>query len=505
MLNNGDKVGRFIIEDVLGEGGMGIVYKAHDENLGRPVAVKVLASESGEDGVARVLREARIAAALDHPNAITIHEGGEIDGKPYIVMEFVPGQTLRAYVGDSTPVARKIRWLVDIARALAAAHRMGVVHRDVKPENVMVRPDGKIKVLDFGIARKSAEPVSASAPTARMVAPTVTTKGAVLGTPMYMAPEQVRGKAADGRSDQFSWAVVAYELLEGARPWEAHDALGAVAAMMSEPPRPMQASGVPEGARTVVMRALSRSPAERFGSMDDVVSLLEPYAEGAENANSDGGKPVREKKPGPVTGGRYSTQDLGQAIALALERKAKMEAEGGKYGFDDLTAAAREVGVEEHELRAALASLHPVVAPPKEELDEERRRSKQRLMRHAAMWGVFSVFFFLLDMATAGGQWWFVPALAWGVGVAAQAVAYYFPVTLTPEEKEKKRLEREKRLAKLARKHEEERRKLGVRENKKLRIEEPPRSAIAATDDDAVLEAMAEEEAARRKTRSAKR
>lgn len=498
MLQPGDKVGRFIVEHALGEGGMGIVYQAHDENLGRKVAIKVLASAGDAEASARVLREARVIAALDHPNAVIIHEGGEINGEPYIVMEMVPGQNLRTFVDKpDVPPARKIRWLLDVARVLAAAHRTGIVHRDIKPENVMVRPDGRIKVLDFGIARRSATAFDVAGPTAKAFIPTVTSAGGFVGTPMYMAPELLKGKAADGRSDQFSWAVLAYELLEGKPPWEAADALGIVATMMSEPPKPMQNDAVPEEVRGVIMRALSASPANRYGSMDDIVELLETFAE-KDNKSDGPSEPIVAKKAmsapsaGTLAGGRYSTQDLGQAIALALERKAKADAAGGKYDFDDLKEAAREVGIEENDLRAALASLRPALPPLPERWSDRQRRAKQQLQRHAAIWGAFSVFFFLIDMGTAGGEWFFFPILTWGVGLAVQAAKYFFPVDPTPEEEaleqQIEQLRHQKVMEKLAAKQA----KIGS--PKKLRVADPTPNKQARSEEEA--EALAEEEAA---------
>jgi serine/threonine-protein kinase len=507
MLQAGDKVGRFVVEHVLGEGGMGIVYQAHDEHLGRKVALKVVATTGDAEASARVLREARVIAALDHPNAVIIHEGGEINGEPYIAMELVPGQNLRTFVDKpDVPVTQKVRWLVEITRVLAAAHRAGIVHRDIKPENVMVRPDGRIKVLDFGIARRSASAIDAAGPTAKAFIPTVTASGGFVGTPMYTAPEILKGKPADGRSDQFSWAVLAYELLEGKAPWEAPDALGIVATMMSDPPKPMQNKAVPEEVRTVIMRALSPAPASRYGTMDDIAELLEPYADGEAKSEVHAKPSAATKKPSAakgssvVTGSRYSTQDLGQAIALALERKAQAEANGGKYDYDDLKAAADEVGIDEKDLRAALASLNPVVPPALETWSDPRMVERQKLKRAAAMWGAFSAFFLLLDLATAGGEWSFFPILGWGIWLAVKAVRFYFPVELTPEEEAieqtKEQLKHQKMMQKLAEKQ-------GKRGAPKVRIAAaPPKVRTVDVDDD---DALAEEEAIREDRRARRR
>jgi serine/threonine protein kinase len=167
MLKPGDTFERYTIDAAIGQGGMGCVYRAHDSRLDRRVALKVISEGAAArgDADARLLREARAAAALDHPNAVSIFDVGELDGSPYIVMELVSGRTLREAVGDaSTPVATRAAWLGDVARALAAAHRRGLVHRDVKPENVMVRDDGVVKVLDFGIARRAPPSIPSATP-----------------------------------------------------------------------------------------------------------------------------------------------------------------------------------------------------------------------------------------------------------------------------------------------------------------------------------------------------
>jgi serine/threonine-protein kinase len=290
-LTKGTTFGRFLIEGMLGEGGMGTVYQAVDTKLERRVAVKLLSvdPDAGDAarsrGAARLLREARAAAAIDHPNAIAIHDVGEVDDTAYISMELVKGQSLRTYVGDtSVPIATRVRWLTDVARALAAAHAIGVVHRDVKPENVMVRDDGSIKVLDFGIARIAGDdeverPLASTDDVIDAWRVTLTTCKSFVGTPRYMAPEQLHGERVDGRADQFAWGVMAYELLAGVPPWrgETMSLVTLVGVLESEPP-PLRdaAPAVSASVARVVHRALAKTPSERFASMHEVDEALAP-------------------------------------------------------------------------------------------------------------------------------------------------------------------------------------------------------------------------------------
>jgi serine/threonine-protein kinase len=274
--------GRYRIVSELGHGAMGTVYRAHDSVLRRGVALKLLRTASDDGGappsqesVARLLREARAAAAINHPNAVSIFDIGEVEGTPYIAMELVEGQGLRACIGvPSLPIATRLGWLVDIARALAAAHERGVIHRDVKPENIIVRHDGVLKVLDFGIAKQVG---GAGGPPDTLDKVFETRPGMVVGTPAYMAPEQLCGEAADAGSDQFAWGVVAYELLGGARPWGAEDqGLRALSEMAWRDPLHLSAQNpaitVPLG--DVVMRAISRDRRGRFGSMNELLAAV---------------------------------------------------------------------------------------------------------------------------------------------------------------------------------------------------------------------------------------
>jgi serine/threonine-protein kinase len=290
MPREGEAFDRYRIESVLGEGGMGVVYKAFDPRLNRRVALKVVRPprfatadegqelEGATEATARLLREARVAASLSHPNAVAIFDVGEVNGEAFIAMELVSGRSLRDYVGDAKiPMTMRLRWLHDVARVLATAHRAGLVHRDMKPENVMIRDDGDVKVLDFGIARRLArDPLTNDS--GIEAERTLTRSGTAVGTPLYMAPEQIRGEPTDGRTDQFAWGVVAYELLAGKCPWRIHPTnYATLAAIVSEDPPPLRAVApdVPSAAVDVVTRALKKTPDQRFASMDGIVAALE--------------------------------------------------------------------------------------------------------------------------------------------------------------------------------------------------------------------------------------
>jgi serine/threonine-protein kinase len=269
---------------------MGQVYRAYDAMLNRRVAIKLLRPDrspvdAGDfttaPSVALVLREARMAAALDHPNVVSIFDVGEQEGNPFIVMELVNGRSLRACIGHpEIPISERVHWLLGVARGLAAAHHAGLVHRDVKPENVLVRDDGVVKVLDFGIARlertASQRPPSQRAGATAAFAGTI--ESTLAGTPAYMAPEQIRRERIDARVDQFSWAVVAYELLAGKLPWAGEPGgPGAPASILTavlerDPPRLSGAKlGIAESFVDTVHRALAKNRDARFASMDELL------------------------------------------------------------------------------------------------------------------------------------------------------------------------------------------------------------------------------------------
>src|SRR5271170_518112 len=213
-LSSGSKLGPYEIQCPLGAGGMGEVYRAKDTRLGRDVALKVLPESFARepDRLRRFEQEARAVAALNHPNILAIHDIGQDHGSPFLVSELLEGETLRGVLDrGAMPQRKTIEYGVQIAHGLAAAHEKGIVHRDLKPENVFVTKDGRIKILDFGLA-KLAQTVGSD--DATMTSPN-TAIGVVMGTASYMAPEQVRGEGADARTDIFAFGAVLYEMLSG--------------------------------------------------------------------------------------------------------------------------------------------------------------------------------------------------------------------------------------------------------------------------------------------------
>jgi eukaryotic-like serine/threonine-protein kinase len=272
----GTRFNQYELVSPIGAGGMGEVYLAEDTKLSRKVALKLLPAAFTKDAtrVRRFVQEAKAASALNHPNILTIHEIGEANGAHFIATEFIDGETLRAQLyGKKLGFSAALDVATQIASALAAAHAVGVIHRDIKPENVMVRRDGIVKVLDFGLAKlteQRPDTVDSEAPT---IAKVNTDPGTVMGTANYMSPEQARGQEVDARSDIFSLGVVLYEMLAGRAPFAGVNALDVVGAILNQEPVPLKshAPDAPTELQRIVSKALRKDRDERYQHIKDLL------------------------------------------------------------------------------------------------------------------------------------------------------------------------------------------------------------------------------------------
>ena len=290
--------GRYVLGESLGSGGMGEVYLAHDGVLERDVALKVLRSQyAGDEEFAERFRlEARSAASLSHPNIVQVYDRGEAeDGTSYIAMEYVPGGTLKEQIVRRGPLGDLETAVVgaQIADALGAAHERGMIHRDIKPQNVLVSASGDLKVTDFGIAR-AASAVTSSA------------SGAIFGTAGYISPEQAMGEPVGPASDLYSLGVVLYEMLTGGLPFAADNSIAVCMKHVNEPPRPPKLVNpdIPEGMNALVLMLLAKHPTDRYGSAMELLTDLER---------------VRDGLP-PTLALQATTQPLGQTPHDALRR-----------------------------------------------------------------------------------------------------------------------------------------------------------------------------------------
>jgi len=280
-LATGSRLGPYEILAPLGAGGMGEVYRAKDPRLGREVAVKVLPASFSNDAdrLRRFEQEARAAGLLNHPNITAVYDIGSHDGAPYVVTELLEGETLRAALaGGGLSARRAIDYAIQLAQGLAAAHDKGIVHRDLKPENVFVTRDGRVKILDFGLAKLThAEEGSSAGHTNLPTATAGTEPGVVLGTMGYMAPEQVRGRPADARSDIFAFGAILYEMLSGKRAFHGDSAADTMSAILREDPPDLSVTNqnVSPGLERILRHCLEKNPEQRFQSVRDLAFDLE--------------------------------------------------------------------------------------------------------------------------------------------------------------------------------------------------------------------------------------
>ncbi len=285
VLPPGSKLGRFQIASVLGQGAMGVVYLANDPDIERPVAIKTVrpegvGGETPQDLENRFLKEARLAGRLQHPNIVTVYDVGRDHGVCFIAMEYVDGHPLTRYLsaGAEMPLSARVGIIRQVAEALGHAHERGVLHRDVKPGNILVAKDGRVKVTDFGIGKFTEASTSE-----------LTRTGHMVGSPAYMSPEQVKGEKLDGRSDLFSLGIVLYELLTGARPFPGDSITTLVYQILHTEPRdPLELKAdLPVATREVVARLLAKAPDRRPANAQEFVRELKRIEKVPEGVGDD--------------------------------------------------------------------------------------------------------------------------------------------------------------------------------------------------------------------------
>ncbi len=328
----GTKLGPYEILESLGQGGMGEVYRARDTRLQRQVAIKTVASGafSHREFLARFDREARAIAALSHPNILAIHDVGNHEGIPYIAVELLEGETLRTHIGTAPlPLSTVIDYASQIGSGLAAAHDRGIVHRDLKPENIFVMRDGRVKLLDFGLAT---EPGPESASDVTRLGHTES--GVVLGTAGYMAPEQARGERTDARSDIFSFGCVLYEMLAGRRAFAGDSRIETLHAVLKDHPPDLTSlrPNVPATVDRVVRRCLEKAPERRFQSARDMVFALETFPEasaGQASAAASTVRPERAKRLIAAVGTAIVVLSVTGALWWLTSRDGRMDGSGG--------------------------------------------------------------------------------------------------------------------------------------------------------------------------------
>jgi hypothetical protein len=315
----GSKVGPYEIVALIGAGGMGEVYRARDTRLGREVALKVLPESFSRDAerLRRFEQEARAVAALNHPNILAIHDIGESGGAPFLVSELLEGHSLRKELDSgSIPTRRAVDYGTQLAHGLAAAHDKGIVHRDLKPENVFLCTDGRIKILDFGLAKLTRAPISADEGVTQGPSMHETTPGIVLGTVGHMSPEQVRGEPADARSDIFALGTILYEMFSGQRAFRRDTSAETMTAILKEDPPEITTAGKPivPALERIVRRCLEKKPLQRFQSARDLAFNLE----GLSGSTSMSAASAAVTAAAPETKTEKSRRWLVPAAALGL-------------------------------------------------------------------------------------------------------------------------------------------------------------------------------------------
>ena len=292
----GQTLGHYQILDKLGEGGMGVVYKALDPRLNRLVAIKILPREktSNPDRKRRFIQEAQSASALNHPNIVVIHDINEENGVDYMVMEYIDGRTLDAAIPrHGMRLGEALKVAIPIADGLAKAHSAGIIHRDIKPSNIMVADDGRVKILDFGLAKLTELNATGENDETRTERAR-TEEGAILGTISYMSPEQAEGKKLDARSDIFSFGSLLYEMVTGHRAFHGDSRISTLSAILKEDPKP--AENLPTDLDKILRRCLRKDPDRRFQHMADLKVALQEVREDSDSGQLTAPPPAAQNR-----------------------------------------------------------------------------------------------------------------------------------------------------------------------------------------------------------------
>jgi serine/threonine protein kinase len=343
-------ISHYRIVNKIGEGGMGEVYLAQDTKLERKVALKVLPDEVASHGerLKRFGQEARAASALNHPNILTIYEIGEAEGTNYISTEFVDGDTLRDLLHKikEPPVGQTLEIAIQTASALAAAHEAGITHRDIKPENIMIRRDGLVKVLDFGLAKLSEAAKNNVDTEGETRAQVKTAPGVIMGTVQYMSPEQTRGKETDARSDIWSLGCVIYEMAAGRPPFSGETTADVIAEIVKMDPEPLGsiAPDMPERLDEIVSKALEKSPDERYQTVKDLLIDLRRLKKKIDSES----EVERSHSPQKSTAGNVGHEDRKTQFLKASTQITAEAANSTSSGAQYLTS-----GIKQHKFGSA--------------------------------------------------------------------------------------------------------------------------------------------------------
>lgn len=361
-------IGRYKVVSRIGKGAMGVVYHAHDELMDRAVAIKVLTADlAGDPSIrTRFFREAKVAGQIVHPNVITVFDMGEENGRLFIVMELLHGQTLGDYLraNPSLPVAEKLDIMTQVCGGMAAAHARGVVHRDLKPSNLFVQNDGVVKLLDFGVARLADSNVTAA--------------GLIIGTPDYMSPEQARGGEIDARADIFSGGAVFYFLLTGRRPFAAKDLPTLLQKVEMADPPPIPDTEAPPAVAAIVMKALQKQPADRYQSFQELLTdLLRVH----KSHEAETRRAVEAVRAAYAQLTEHAQASAAAAAALGYESRGPQEAASLLARFPAL-GAAPVADAERLALQRALPALAAEVEQVRGACAEDARRASEWLARH---------------------------------------------------------------------------------------------------------------------------